>query len=83
MIIKNPDGIGLGELGNCVECILVCSPTTKVELVDGKLVQVVEGEITSAFDMVENPTFVSPINGASGTGTFELDGEDLEYMRTD
>ncbi len=30
--------IGSGELGNCVECILVCAPTTKVELVDGKLV---------------------------------------------
>ena len=28
--------------------------------------------------MVENPTFVSPINGASGTWTFELDGENLE-----
>ena len=27
----------------------------------------------------ENPTFVSPITGASGTGTFELDGEDLEF----
>jgi len=32
--------LGSGELGNCVECILVCSPTTKVELVDGKLVQI-------------------------------------------
>ena len=32
--------LGSGELGNCVECILVCAPTTKVELVDGKLVQV-------------------------------------------
>lgn len=30
--------LGSGEKGNCVECILVCSPTTKVELVDGKLV---------------------------------------------
>ena len=32
--------LGSGELANCVECILVCSPTTKVELVDGKLAQV-------------------------------------------
>ena len=32
--------IGDGELNNCVECILVCAPTTKVKLVDGKLVQV-------------------------------------------
>ena len=31
--------IGDGELNNCVECILVCAPTTKVKLVDGKLVQ--------------------------------------------
>ena len=52
--------LGSGELGNCVECILVCSPTTKVELVDGKLVQVVEGEIMSAFNLVENATVVSP-----------------------
>ena len=26
--------LGSGEKGNCVECILVCSPTTKVELND-------------------------------------------------
>ena len=32
--------LGSGETGNCVECILVCSPTTKVKLVNGKLVQV-------------------------------------------
>ena len=25
-------------IGNCVECILVCAPTTKVELDHGKLV---------------------------------------------
>ncbi len=31
--------IGDGELNNCVECILVCAPTTKVKLVNGKLVQ--------------------------------------------
>lgn len=27
--------LGSGEKGNCVECILVCAPTTKVELVQG------------------------------------------------
>ncbi len=30
--------LGSGELANCVECILVCAPTTKVELVKGELV---------------------------------------------
>ena len=31
-------GLEPTEKDNCVECILVCRPTTKVELVDGKLV---------------------------------------------
>ena len=30
--------------------------------------------------MVENPTFVSPITGASGTGTIVLDGRDLDDL---
>ena len=32
--------LGGADGNNCVECILVCAPTTKVELVDGNLVQV-------------------------------------------
>ena len=32
--------LGSGDKGNCVECILVCAPTTKVELVGDRLVQV-------------------------------------------
>ena len=34
-------GGGGGTLGVCFECVLVCSPTTKIELVDGKLVSFV------------------------------------------
>ena len=30
---------GTGHTPNCIDCILVCSPTTKVSLVDGKLVE--------------------------------------------
>ena len=35
--------LGSGEKGNCVECILVCAPTTKVELHDGELVPFGDG----------------------------------------
>ena len=33
-------GVGdVGTVGGCVDCILVCSPTTKISLVDGELVE--------------------------------------------
>ncbi len=30
---------GVGTTGGCVDCILVCRPTTKISLVDGELVE--------------------------------------------
>lgn len=35
--------LGSGEKGNCVECILVCAPTTKVELVQGSELVLFDG----------------------------------------